>query len=165
MPGIHRVTYGVALLLLVLELDATYRGSASTMFLVQRVQIAGSAVAVFLLCFSSWLSMRESPSRLERGQARVFLTGLAILLVATLGGTLIDMPGGPYNDPRRALIHDDMKMIVSNDSRFELYDLASDEAERKNLWDDAALRKPMEERYAAIRAGLKEIRVTGARKQ
>ena len=27
------------------------------------------------------------------------------------------------------------------------------------------VRKPLEERYAAIRAGLKEIRVTGARKQ
>ena len=78
---------------------------------------------------------------------------------------LIDMPGGPYNDPRRALIHDDLKMIVSNDSRFELYDLATDEAEKKNLWDDAALRKPMEDRYAAVRASLKEIRVTGARKQ
>jgi signal transduction histidine kinase len=94
VPGIHRVTYGVALGLLFLELDATYRGSASTMFLVQRIQIAGTAVAVFLLCFSSWLSMRESPSRLERGQARVFLMGLAILLVATLGGTLSGLPGG-----------------------------------------------------------------------
>ncbi|MBK8252810.1 MAG: sulfatase-like hydrolase/transferase [Polyangiaceae bacterium] len=77
----------------------------------------------------------------------------------------VDMPGGPYNDPRRALIHENMKMIVSNDSRFELYDLATDEAEKKNLWDDAAQRKPLEERYAAVRAGLKEIRVTGARKQ
>ena len=77
----------------------------------------------------------------------------------------MDMPGGPYNDPRRALIHGDMKMIVSNDSRYELYDLATDEAEKKNLWDDAAARKPLEERYAAIRAALKEVRVTGARKQ
>jgi arylsulfatase A-like enzyme len=77
----------------------------------------------------------------------------------------MDMPGGPYNDPRRAMIHGDLKMIVSNDSRFELYDLKTDEAEKKNLWDDAALRKPLEERYAAIRAALKEIRVTGARKQ
>ncbi|MEZ4297089.1 MAG: sulfatase-like hydrolase/transferase [Polyangiaceae bacterium] len=77
----------------------------------------------------------------------------------------MDMPGGPYNDPRRALIHDDLKMIVSNDSRFELYNLADDEAEKKNLWDDAALRKPVEDRYAAIRASLKEIRVTGSRKQ
>lgn len=102
-----------------------------------------------------------------------FVSGVSMLadLLAEPGkeppqrDVFIDMPGGPYNDPRRALIHGDMKMIVSNDSRFELYDLAIDEAEKKNLWDDAALRKPLEERYAAMRAGLKEIRVTGARKQ
>jgi len=76
----------------------------------------------------------------------------------------MDMPGGPYNDPRRALIHDDLKMIVSNDSRYELYDLEADPDEKKNLWDTDA-RKPMEERYAAVRASLKEIRVTGPRKQ
>lgn len=102
-----------------------------------------------------------------------FVSGVSMLadLLAEPGkepparDVFMDMPGGPYNDPRRALIHDDMKMIVSNDSRYELYDLATDEAEKKNLWDDAALRKPMEERYAAVRASLKEIRVTGARKQ
>ena len=102
-----------------------------------------------------------------------FVSGVSLLsdLLAAPGkeapqrDVFMDMPGGPYNDPRRALIHDDMKMIVSNDSRFELYDLSSDEAEKKNLWDDAALRKPIEERYAAIRASLREIRVTGARKQ
>jgi choline-sulfatase len=102
-----------------------------------------------------------------------FVSGVSLLadLLAEPGkeppqrDILMDMPGGPYNDPRRALIHGDLKMIVSNDSRFELYDLATDEAEKKNLWDDAALRKPLEERYAAIRAALKEIRVTGARKQ
>jgi choline-sulfatase len=102
-----------------------------------------------------------------------FVSGVSLLadLLSTPGkeppqrDIFMDMPGGPYNDPRRALIHGDMKMIVSNDSRFELYDLASDEAEKKNLWDDAALRKPLEERYAAIRATLKEIRVTGSRKQ
>jgi len=38
--------------------------------------------------------MRESPSRLERGQARVFLVGLALLLSATLGGMFVDVPGG-----------------------------------------------------------------------
>ena len=102
-----------------------------------------------------------------------FVSGVSLLadLLAEPGkeppqrDIFMDMPGGPYNDPRRALIHDDLKMIVSNDSRFELYDLATDEAEKKNLWDDKALRKPLEDRYAAIRASLKEVRVTGARKQ
>jgi len=77
---------------------------------------------------------------------------------------LIDMPAGPYNDARRALIHDDHKLIVSNNARFELYDLANDPDEQKNLWRSPDERKPMEERYAAVRARLREIRVTGPRK-
>jgi len=94
VPGIHRVAYGVALGLLLLELNAAYRGSFSTMLLLQRIGMVAIAVAVSLLCFSSWLSMRESPSRLERGQAKVFLTGLALLVSATLGGIMADVPGG-----------------------------------------------------------------------
>jgi signal transduction histidine kinase len=93
VPGIHRVTYAVAIGLFVLEIGAAYRGFASTMLLLQRIQMASTGIAVFLLCFSSWLSMRESPSRLERGQARVFLIGLALLLVAMLGGSLVNVPG------------------------------------------------------------------------
>jgi arylsulfatase A-like enzyme len=115
----------------------------------------------------------SQPPPSSQAQDNDFVSGVSLLadLLAEPGkgppqrDVFIDMPGGPYNDPRRALIHDDMKMIVSNDSRFELYDLAADDAEKKNLWDDASLRKPLEERYAAIRAGLKEIRVTGSRKQ
>ena len=94
VPGIHRVGYGIALGLLLLELNATYRGSLSTMLLVQRIEMVATGVAVFLLWVSSWLSMRESPSRLARGQAKVFLNGLALLLAATVGGSLLDVPGG-----------------------------------------------------------------------
>jgi hypothetical protein len=94
VPGIHRVGYGIALGLLLLELNATYRGSFSTMLLVQRIEMVATAVAVILLCFSCWLSMRESPSRLARGQARVFLIGLGLLLAATLGGSLLEVSGG-----------------------------------------------------------------------
>lgn len=97
VPGIHRVTYGVALGFLLLELAATYRGSASTMLLIQRILMAAVAVAITLLCFSSYLSIRESPSRLTRRQSRVFLVGLALLLAATLGGSLLDVPGGPLS--------------------------------------------------------------------
>src|SRR3712207_7059665 len=46
----------------------------------------------------------------------------------------IDMPGGPYNDPRRSLIHGDLKLTVSNEASYELYDLAKDPEERDNLW-------------------------------
>jgi hypothetical protein len=55
-------------------------------------------------------------------------------------------------------------MIVSNDSRYELYDLAADPAEKKNLGTDPARDKPMEQRYAATKAWLREIKVTGKRK-
>src|SRR5262245_1796409 len=94
VPGIHRVTYGVALGLFLLELDAAYRGSASTMLLIQRILMAATAVAVSLLCFGSWLSVRESPSRLASGQAKVFLIGLAILVAGVIGGSFADVPGG-----------------------------------------------------------------------
>lgn len=101
-----------------------------------------------------------------------FVSGVS-LLADLIGGPgkeppqrdiFIDMPAGPYNDARRSLIHGDLKMIVSNDARFELYDLSADEAEKNNLWDNRELRRPVEERYAAARAGLQEIRVTGPRK-
>ncbi|MGH7286906.1 MAG: hypothetical protein ACREI8_02690, partial [Myxococcota bacterium] len=93
VPGIHRVTYGIALGFFLLELDAAYRGSASTMLLLQRILMTAVAVAVSLLCFASWLSMRESPSRLTRRQARVFLNGLAALLVPTLAAAFSEVPG------------------------------------------------------------------------
>jgi len=77
----------------------------------------------------------------------------------------IDMPEGPYNDRRRALIHDDLKLTVSNETRFELYDLASDSGELKNLrrTDKERLRS-MKERYAAFKARLREVVVKGKRK-
>ncbi|MDC0740108.1 sulfatase [Polyangium mundeleinium] len=77
---------------------------------------------------------------------------------------VIDMPAGPYNDARRALIHGDLKLIVSNNAGYELYDLGQDPEERKDLWRSPDTREGMEERYAALRARLREIRVTGPRK-
>lgn len=78
---------------------------------------------------------------------------------------IVDMPAGPYNDARRALIHDDLKLIVSNEARFDLYDLAADPKEAHNLAksDDPKLAK-MKDRYAALKAWLREIKVTGKRK-
>lgn len=74
---------------------------------------------------------------------------------------VVDMPAGPNNDSRRALIHDDMKLIVANEVRFDLYDLAKDPAEGLNLADtDAKALKAMKERYAALKARLREIKVT-----
>jgi signal transduction histidine kinase len=89
VPGIHRYGYGIAIGLFLLELDSAYRGSFSTMLLVQRIEMVAAVVALSLLFFSSWLSMRESPSRLERGQAQVFVTGLALLFAATAGASML----------------------------------------------------------------------------
>jgi arylsulfatase A-like enzyme len=74
----------------------------------------------------------------------------------------IDMPDGPNNDPRRALIHGDLKLVVVNGVPREAYDLAKDPGELNNLFDDGG--PQIEELlglYAAQKAKLKEIRVTG----
>lgn len=70
---------------------------------------------------------------------------------------LIDMPGGPYNGARAAFIHGDLKLIVSRGAHKELFDLAADPEERKNIWGTD--RKRIEDRYAAFKASLKEIKV------
>jgi arylsulfatase A-like enzyme len=78
---------------------------------------------------------------------------------------LVDMPDGPYNDPRRALIHGDKKLTISNGNRFEIYDLATDPEERNNLWEKGSpLYAEMEPFYAAAKARLHEVRVTGDKK-
>jgi choline-sulfatase len=77
---------------------------------------------------------------------------------------LIDMPAGPYNDARRSFIHEDLKLTISNNSGFELYDLAKDPAEAQNLWQKPEARGDMADRYAAAKARLHEIRVVGPRK-
>jgi arylsulfatase A-like enzyme len=78
---------------------------------------------------------------------------------------LVDMPDGPFNDARRSLIHGDLKLTISNGSRYELYDLAKDPEERTNLWEkgspEAAEIEPF---YAVAKARLHEIRVTGEKK-
>jgi choline-sulfatase len=74
---------------------------------------------------------------------------------------LVDMPDGPFNDPRRALIHGDLKLTISNGVSFELYDLAKDPEERQNLWeDDGPAAKEIAALYAAEKARLHEVRVT-----
>jgi arylsulfatase A-like enzyme len=80
----------------------------------------------------------------------------------------VDMPAGPFNDARRALIHGDQKLIVSGDRRFALYDLASDPNEERDLAEQGDAKdgpvKEMKDRYAAFKARLREVKVTGKRK-
>ena len=78
---------------------------------------------------------------------------------------LVDMPPGPYNDGRKALIHGDRKLIVANEARFDLYDLAADPAESRNLArSDAEGLQAMKDRYAALKARMRLIEVTGKKK-
>lgn len=72
---------------------------------------------------------------------------------------LMDMPAGPYNGARRALIHGDLKLIVSRGTHQELYDLADDPGETRDLWPTR--RGEIEDAYAAAKARLREIVVTG----
>jgi len=107
----------------------------------------------------------------EGAEATDFLSGSSLVpdIFLEPGATpeardvLVDMPGGPYNDARRSLIHGDLKLTISGGVRFELYDLAADPDEKKNLWNTPQ-GKEMEARYAVTKARLREIRVTGPRK-
>ncbi|WP_437966568.1 sulfatase-like hydrolase/transferase [Sorangium sp. So ce260] len=117
------------------------------------------------------LEVMRVPGPAEGAPATDFLSGASLLPDVLLAAgeqaaardVLIDMPAGPYNDARRSFIRGDMKLTISGGARFELYDLASDPEERKNLWGTPAA-KEIEPYYAAARARLREIHVTGARK-
>ncbi len=96
------------------------------------------------------------------------LSGVSLLpdLVAPAAAeprdVFVDMPAGPFNDSRQALIHGDLKLIVSNGLQRELYDLGKDPDERANLWEDGGpAAQEVNDLFAATRARLHEIRVTG----
>ena len=99
-----------------------------------------------------------------------FLTGHSLLADVFLADpskalqrdVIIDMPAGPYNEARRAFIHGDLKLIISRGAHKELFDLASDPAERHNLWRKR--RKDIEAHYALAKQRMREIVVTGKRK-
>ncbi|MBK9262564.1 MAG: sulfatase-like hydrolase/transferase [Polyangiaceae bacterium] len=77
---------------------------------------------------------------------------------------IVDMPAGPYNDARRSFIHGDLKLTISNNAAYELYDLAKDPGETADLWQKPDAKGDMADRYAAAKARLREIRVVGPRK-
>ncbi|MBX3191635.1 MAG: sulfatase-like hydrolase/transferase [Labilithrix sp.] len=75
---------------------------------------------------------------------------------------LVDMPAGPYNGIRRALItgpSPGMKLIHSGGSSYALFDLAADPAEKRDLSSDKEKLAPIMQQLQTIRAGLKEIEV------
>lgn len=75
---------------------------------------------------------------------------------------MIDMPGGPYNEARRAFIHGDLKLIISRGASKELFDLSTDPGEMRNVWGKR--REEIEAPYALAKRRLREIVVTGKRK-
>ncbi len=66
---------------------------------------------------------------------------------------VVDMPGGPYNEARRALIHGDLKLIVSRDAQKELFDLRADPEEAKNVWGER--KREIEAAYALAKSRMR----------
>lgn len=74
----------------------------------------------------------------------------------------IDMPAGPYNAARRALVTGPTpgtKLIHFGGANYQLYDLAADPAEAHDLAADKATRDAVVARMQALRARLEEIEV------
>lgn len=75
---------------------------------------------------------------------------------------LIDMPQGPYNTIRRAIItgpSPGMKLIHFGGATYQLYDLSNDPDEKKDLARDKEKLEAAKERLAAKRATMKEVEV------
>jgi arylsulfatase A-like enzyme len=72
----------------------------------------------------------------------------------------IDMPQGPFNGVKRAVITvPGLKLIHSGGAMYQLFDLESDPDEKKDLANNKELRATALERMNAIRSRLKEIEV------
>jgi len=74
----------------------------------------------------------------------------------------VDMPAGPYNGIRRAVITGPtpgMKLINQGGSSYQLFDLANDPKEARDLASDKEKLGPVLEHMQAIRARLKEVDV------
>jgi arylsulfatase A-like enzyme len=71
----------------------------------------------------------------------------------------VDMPAGPNNDERRAFVHDDLKLVLSNGVRWQLFDLAKDPGETEDLWEDEATRARILPRFQAFKSTLREVYV------
>ena len=74
----------------------------------------------------------------------------------------VDMPAGPYNGIRRAIITGatpGMKLISSGGATYQLFDLSVDPQERKDLASDKEKLTPVLESMQRLRARLKEVEV------
>lgn len=69
----------------------------------------------------------------------------------------VDMPAGPANRERRAFIHGDLKLYISNGNHHQLFDLASDPSEKEDLYRNKELAAPIVARYRAFKSKLREV--------
>jgi choline-sulfatase len=74
----------------------------------------------------------------------------------------VDMPQGPFNGPKRAVIYGPtpgMKLIHSGGYNYQLFDLTNDPDEKKDLSSDKEKRDAAIAKMNGVRARLKEIEV------
>jgi choline-sulfatase len=69
----------------------------------------------------------------------------------------IDMPSGPYNDERQALIDGDLKIVTTGGRPLNLFDVGKDPGEKRDLLDDASLARSMLDKTKAFRRSLEEV--------
>lgn len=76
---------------------------------------------------------------------------------------IVDLPEDEYNERRRALIHDTMKLIAfGNDVRFALYDLEADPRESQDLYRKRPeLAAEMRRLYKEASKGIKDVAPRG----
>jgi arylsulfatase A-like enzyme len=70
---------------------------------------------------------------------------------------LVDMPAGPNNGERRALIREGRKLYVSNAVRYQIFDLERDPGEKTDLSSDKALLAQMKSHYQDFKSRLREV--------
>ncbi len=127
----------------------------------RRVSIKRSAIDI-APTIVDLVSRENKPAPELRGES------LLADIYATAGAALaerdiyLDMPQGPLNDMRRAIITGTtpgMKLIHFGGSRYSLFDLAADPAEVNDLAKEESFMKPAMARMQQFRGGLEEIAV------
>ena len=98
-PEAIAAPYLFAYVVSAVEIDAAYGGSALSTALAQRMLMMLSGLGLGLIALGCYLTVRESPSHLARGQARLFLSGLFVLgvpiaLVFVLGTPAFRLAAG-----------------------------------------------------------------------
>jgi choline-sulfatase len=105
------------------------------------------------------LGQAPSPSL----QGRSFLSELLGAEPAPARDIVCDLPRDDWNDRRRSLLHEGLKLIAfGDDVRFELYDLRADPGEQTDLyWKRRDLADDMLRRYHEASRGIEDVAPSG----